>query len=162
MEQFKDLWKSFDLRHIGLCSICMRMSFKAALFAAVFWLATLALLAPAAIQLITGLLTAVLACLWLAHVARRAHLKLIEQDQPDMHRRYALGRVLAVLAGAISVSVAFPRPAHALSGCGGWAGNSGCSRCADGSYVTACERQDEQCRCYFCRSCGNRCGNNVC
>jgi hypothetical protein len=145
--------RTFDLRHVGECPTCMRISFMA------MSLAALATIASSLLGLNTALfamLAVGLALLWLAHIVTRAIRSARRHHQADPSRRLAIRTFAQVAVGAAAMS-AIPWGAHADSGCGGWAGNSGCRPCA-----SSCQRQRNDCSCYSCRSCGNNCGNAAC
>jgi hypothetical protein len=155
------LWyiiRAFDLRHVGQCPTCMRISFG---LMALSWtlVFTAAAMDLSALPMTVG--SAGLTFVWLAHIMTRSIQSVVARTTFSDSRRKTLKALAKGILAAALVS-AFPLPAHALSGCGGWAGNSGCSGCRDGTGVTSCERQDNDCTCYFCRSCGNGCGENVC
>jgi hypothetical protein len=110
------------------------------------------------IAVASGALTLV----WLAHVTVRPIQSMLADRPHNDARRGALKTLAKGVLAATLVS-AFPWQAYALSGCGGWAGNSGCRLCSNDRLPPhRCERQDNNCRCYWCRSCGNDCGNQVC
>jgi hypothetical protein len=159
MISFSFIMRSFDLRHVGTCPTCMRISFVSMILS---WL----LLYVAVVSDLNAMLpiaigSAGLTFVWLAHVTVRPIQSMLA-DQPHSKARRGALKTLAKGVLAATLVSAFPWQAYALSGCGGWAGNSGCRRCKDGTIVTRCERQDSDCTCYRCRSCGNDCGNYVC
>jgi hypothetical protein len=149
--------RMFDLRHVGTCPTCMRISFLAMIFC---WTVTLVVLACDANAIPLTAMAIVLTLLWVAHIFRWAVLSTRTFQPQDNSRRLTLRFALA-LAGSAVISIAFPWEARADSGCGGWAGNSGCPPCSDYGNG-ACMRQNSSCGCYYCRSCGENCGNNVC
>ena len=156
---FSTILRSFDLRHVGTCPTCMRISF-ASMFLS--WLLVSAgLLLDWNALLPIALVSLGLTLVWLAHVTTRPVQSMLVDAPHDKTRRQALKALAKGVLAAAMVS-AVPFDAYALSGCGGWAGNSGCRRCKDGTRVTRCERQDNDCTCYFCRSCGNNCGSRTC
>lgn len=151
--------RSFDLRNIGTCPTCIRISF---LSMAVFWVFVfVAYLVNlhAELPLLVG--SVVFTVLWLAHVFARG-IRSIPTNQPEsLSRRIAIRAFARAALGAVAVSVALiPSRASADSGCGGWAGNSGCQPLS-GPWAR-CYRQRTDCSYYACRSCGNDCGSNVC
>lgn len=150
--------RMFDIRHVGTCPTCMRISFVTMFLSWICVIGTLAF-ADRATMLMSGV-SVFLTLLWLTHVIRYA-IRSTQSDQPqNQSRRLAIRLGTAVLGGA-AVSVAFPFQARADSACGGWGGNSGCDPCSQ--YGNArCMRQNSSCGCYYCRSCGSDCGQNVC
>ena len=141
----------FDLRRIGMCDRCLRTSFVAMICAwIVVFIANQLAYPTGPIALISISLTA----LWLAHIVTRASRSTQPAELENNARRRALRSFGRAIVGAAGLSVAFPWQAHADSGCGGWAGNSGCLPC------TRCSRQDRNCNCYSCRSCGSNCNGN--
>lgn len=153
------LFRAFDIRHIGSCPTCLRVSFFTMVSSWLFLVASLSL--GLAVPPLADALPVLFSLLWLAHVVRRATLSVRhDQLRTNSTRRVALRFALAVM-GAAAVSVAFPWEARADSGCGGWAGNSGCEPCSNYG-VARCMRQNSSCGCYYCRSCGSDCGDNVC
>lgn len=152
------LVKMFDMRNVGTCPKCIRLSFL-----------TMLLVCASACYLWTFGVIGTLAffgisipfmCLWMAHVIRRASLSFRLHRQHDGSKRLALRLGLALM-GSVATSIAFPWDARADSACGGWGGNSGCDSC-DRYGVGRCMRQNSACGCYYCRSCGSDCGDNVC
>ncbi len=151
--------RSFDLRHIGTCPTCIRISF---FLMAVSWLfVVVAYLADlnSELPIIGG--SFVFTFLWLSHVFARG-IRSIPTNQPEnLSRRIAIQAFAKAALGAVAVSVTLiPSRARADSGCGGWAGSSGCDPLT-GPWAR-CYRQRTDCSYYACRSCGNDCGNNVC
>jgi hypothetical protein len=159
MISFSDIVRSFDLRHVGTCPTCMRISFVSMILS--WLLAYAALMSGWSALLPIALASGALTLVWLAHVTVRP-IQAMLADQPHSGARRGALRTLAKGVLAATLVSAFPWQAYALSGCGGWAGNSGCRRCKDGRVVTGCMRQDNDCTCYTCRSCGNNCGTYVC
>lgn len=151
-------FRIFDIRHVGTCATCMRISFMTMLLSWVSVLASVAFDTKATMQVSAG--SVFFTLLWLAHILRYAARSTPSYDPQNKSRRLAIRFGVALISGA-AISVAFPFQAHADSGCGGWAGNSGCEPCSN--YGNArCMRQNASCGCYYCRSCGEDCGNNVC
>lgn len=151
--------RSFDLRHVGRCPTCMRISFASMVLSWLIVFAAQSLDSSAVLPI--ALVSLGLTLVWLAHVTTRPIQSMLADVPHSRTRRQALKALAKGVLAAAMVS-AVPVNAYALSGCGGWTGNSGCRRCKDGSRVTRCERQDNDCTCYFCRSCGNGCGNRPC
>lgn len=154
MYYVRTVFNVFDPRKLGTCPTCMRISFYlmvVTLVALVFctkdtpiwWFA----LSAASIFTAT----------WLLHVVARVS-RNVAADLPQPSRREALrsiGMTALKSAGAAAlISSAIPWQAKADSGCGGWAGNSGCTPCGP------CQRQTSSCGCYSCRSCGNNCSGS--
>ncbi len=150
--------RAFDIRHVGSCPTCMRISFLTMFLSWVSVLCALALDLKA-----TTLISAVsilLTLLWLTHVVRYA-MRSTHSDQPQNKSRRLAIRLGTAAIGAAAMSVAFPLQARADSACGGWGGGSNCPPCSDYGYGP-CMRQNAGCGCYYCRSCGNNCGETVC
>lgn len=149
----------FDMRYIGTCPTCMRISF---ILMILLWCCLFAafVLDLKGIWLVLAA-SAVFTPIWLVHIARRALLITKKQDDPsDASKRLALRLALAVVSAA-GTSIAFPWQAKADSGCGGWAGNSGCEPCYSQFGQNGwCMRQDGNCGCYYCHSCGANCPGN--
>jgi hypothetical protein len=148
--------RAFDLRHIGTCPTCIRVSFWVMILSWLIVAIALILDLKNAAPVISVVASA-LTLLWLAHIIMRAINSVRPDRLDDPSRRLALGSFAVTAAkaaiGAVVMSAAvFPSQlARADSGCGGWAGNSGCVLCGD------CYRQTANCQCYPCRSCGNNC-----
>jgi hypothetical protein len=157
MQWIRAFFKAFDLRHVGECPTCMRFSF---LFMVAAWITlAVATTIEGDSVVVAGGGVLLFSTLWLTHVATRAVRAAVPAKEPTSQvrsRRLALRTLAKAAVGAAALSAAMPWAAHADSGCGGWAGNSGCSRCG------SCQRQTADCRCYSCRSCGNNCGNTAC
>lgn len=150
MTKLFSVLRTFDMRQVGACSFCMRVSFQAMTIA---WIAVAAALSfHLDWWLLPLILAALLSALWLAHIVGRA-IRSSADIPDDRGRRAAIGGMLKAIGAAAAISVAFPRGAHADSGCGGWAGNSGCS-----SGCGRCQRQRANCSCTGSdRSCGQGC-----
>lgn len=144
--------RSFDLRHIGTCPTCMRISFLAMILS--WLLAYVAITVDSNATVLIGIATVSLTLLWLAHITTRVMRSIPSNLPQDNSRRLAIRTLAKAAVGAALMSATFPWQAHADSGCGGWAGNSGCRSC------NSCQRQTADCRCYSCRSCGNNCSGN--
>lgn len=141
--------RMFDVRLLGTCPTCMRISFLAMILSWAFVLG--ALLFDLNAQVLISVASIGLTLLWLAHIITRAKLS-IPHDRPENHsRRLAIRTIANAAVGAAVMTVAFPWQAHAISGCGGWSGSSCPNKC------TSCERQNADCECYTCRSCGSTC-----
>jgi hypothetical protein len=148
---------AFDLRRIGTCPKCMRVSFA---FLLAGWCAFFALSGlsdggmPWAILVIAVIFT----LLWASHVVARAYRDASAQSATDAGRRVVFGTFARAIVGAALVSAALlpSQNARADSGCGGWAGGNGCSPC------TSCQRQTSGCSCYDCKSCGSNCSSGDC
>lgn len=143
---------AFDLRRVGMCARCMRTAFIAL---AIAWLCVLASW-TGSLSVTTPFVFAVaalLTLLWASHVVARAFREIANGPTS---RRLALRGISSAVLGAVVVSVALipSKEARADSSCGGWSGNSGCKACG------ACQRQTSDCRCYSCRSCGDKCTGN--
>jgi hypothetical protein len=142
--------RSFDLRYVGTCRKCMRISFAAmtlswVAFCAAVWVGPAASAAAAA-------LCVALTALWIAHIAARSTRVVRSQLPTDYSRRLALHAAVTAIAGAAAVSVLSQR-AFAdgdMSACGGWNGGpeSGCKPCPSNCY-----RQSAECGCVPCASC---------
>jgi hypothetical protein len=150
--------RMFDIRHVGTCPTCMRISFGAMILSWVFTFGVLTVDFATAAFLFG--ISVLLTLLWLAHIVRRAVQSVLSDQSQIESRRLAL-RFGVSLAGAAVTSIAFPGRSRADSACGGW--GSSCEPCTSqyGSRGN-CMRQNSSCGCYYCRSCGNGCGNNVC
>lgn len=149
----------FDIRQVGTCPTCMRISFLVMVFS---WVNTAGvwLLSLNAASLV-GAISILFTLLWMAHIVRRAVWSTRSYRPQDQSRRLAIRFALA-LAGSAAISVALPRSARADSGCGGWGGNSGCPPCSDYGRGE-CMRQNSGCGCYYCHSCGADCPqDNTC
>ena len=144
-----------DLRRVGACPRCMKASFCSA---AIAWLGAVGLSLIGSDTWSIALVTfaVVLSSLWLAHVVARATRILSVSEPHDSNRRLTFKRTAKALTSAVVVSVAVGPWAGALadSGCGGWAGNSGCLPCRP------CDRQRANCECYECASCGQNCSGH--
>lgn len=150
MMKLLSVLRAFDLRQLGNCPFCMRVSFQA--MAAAWITATTAIALHLDWWHLSMILAALLSAVWLAHIVGRAIRSSIDVPD-DQGRRVAIGRMLKAIGAAAAISVAFPRSAHADSGCGGWAGNSGCPR-----GCLPCQRQRSDCSCTGNdRSCGQTC-----
>ena len=146
--------QTFDLRLVGTCPTCMRVSFftmvttwAAVLAASLYYVPAMPWLASVA-----GLLT----LLWLAHITARTkwNYQNSTRSKPvDRSRLLALRSVAKAAVALVGMSAMMISPARADSSCGGWSGNSGCSACSGGS----CYRQRTDCSCYKDRGCGNSC-----
>lgn len=146
--------RMFDLRHVGVCPTCIRTSFVATVLSWLLVLSTFLLQLHATTLIIIAASSFTL--LWLAHIFTRAIRFPNQTEQPrDASKRRVFGTIAkAALAAAMMSATVFPRTARADSGCGGWAGNSGCNPC-----VNNCFRQDVNCNCYACHSCCQGGGN---
>lgn len=151
MTKLFSVLRTFNLRQLGSCAFCMRVSFQA--MAAAWAAAATATVMDLDWVCYPSMIAAVLlSALWLAHIVGRAVRSSINAPE-DNERRIAIRRILKAIGTAATISVAIPRNAHADSGCGGWAGNSGCSR-----GCSPCARQRADCSCTGNdRSCGQNC-----
>lgn len=140
-----------DMRYVGTCPTCMRISF---LLMILSWCCSLGLFSLGLYGMwLSFVASLVFSMLWLLHIARRALLFTRHNRPADASRRLAMRYALA-LAGAAAVSLASPWQAKADSGCGGWAGNSGCEPCYSQFPNNGwCMRQTSDCGCYYCHSC---------
>jgi hypothetical protein len=155
---------SFDLRNLGRCPTCMRISFASMIAS---WLLTLSAVALGWQSTAFIILLAVaFSLVWLAHIVRRATLDISHNEPVELGRRLALRstarNVMGAIFGAAALSVSFSSSVRADSGCGGWAGNNQCTNyCSNESGgPTRCQRQTANCSCYYCRSCGSGCSGN--
>ena len=146
---FPSVIRSFDLRHLGMCRRCMRISFAAMavswlLFGGALWLYPAAALFAAAAPVA---LTAV----WIGHIVARSTRSVRSELPRNYSRRLAIRTAVMAVAAAAATSVASNK-AHAdgLSPCGGWGGGpeSGCRRCPNNCY-----RQNDECSCVRCATC---------
>jgi len=153
MVRLSSIIRTFNVRNIGTCATCMRISFLAM---ALSWLLVLAALTlDLNAKVLIYAVSIGLTLLWLAHIITRAARSMHPSGADDYSRRLAIRTFVKAAVGAAVVSgAAFPWQAHADSGCGGWSGNSGCSPCS------ACQRQTSDCQCYSCRSCGSNCSGS--
>jgi hypothetical protein len=140
--------RAFDFRYFGTCRTCMRISFRAMVLSWPLSVGVQIFNLPG--RDVLSEVSVAFTLLWIAHVINRANRSLGSNRPPIASRRAMLRTYLKGAVGAVAVS-AFPSLVHADSGCGGWAGNSGCPPC------TACQRQAVDCTCYDCRSCGENC-----
>jgi hypothetical protein len=155
MKTLASVIQTFNLRHVGVCPTCVRISFRVMILSWVIVLNALALNLYAHPMMIL-VPSCGLTLLWSAHVITRALRSMPMQRLGDPSRRLAIRAFVKAAAGAAVMSVAATsRQARADSGCGGWAGNSGC-----GGPVGPCQRQTVDCRVYSCRSCGEGCTGN--
>lgn len=146
--------RTFDLRSVGTCPTCMRISFFTMVTAWVAVLAASFYYPPAMLWLVSiaGLTT----LLWLAHITARTkwnYQNSTKSESVDRSRLVALRTVAKAAVALAGMSAMMISPARADSGCGGWAGNSGCRPCPGGS----CYRQRTDCSCYPDRGCGDGC-----
>lgn len=154
-----DFIRILNFRNLGTCPKCIRIAFLVMVFSWLVVAIALSLHSKATASVWIAVLASGFTILWLAHVATWAMRSHRLSHPADPSRRLAMGALgRAVLGAAIMSSTAiFPRQAQAYSGCGGWAGNSGCIS------VGHCFRQDSDCRPIGpCRSCGDDCGDEVC
>lgn len=148
MSQIYSLVRTFDVRLLGTCAKCARISFGVS--AASWILLSLAALAGLHINMLFFLGSIVLTALWIGHILARA----VRATPPQFEsRRAALTRFALAIGGAAVTSLLLSIPAHADSGCGGWAGNSGCDPCPEGN----CYRQRTDCSCWKDTGCGSHC-----
>jgi len=153
---FSAVMRSFDLRHVGTCGTCMRISFAAmsaswVLLGGAFWLwpdtVAVASIGPIA-----------LTAIWIAHIAARSSRVVCSELPESYSRRLAIRTAIMATAGAAAMSVVSTKArADGLSPCGGWGGGaeSGCKPCPNNCY-----RQNDECGCARCDSCchgGNEC-----
>lgn len=153
------IWRSFDLKQVGMCPTCMRISFLAMSVSWVLAAGSIATDIPL-LKVFTLFTSSALTMLWFAHVFMRAERSSGLNQPEDRSRRVAIQAFARAVIGAAVMSTGALLPwqgAHADSGCGGWAGNSGC-RNSCGS----CQRQDSNCNCHDCRSCGSNCDKGSC
>ena len=147
------LLRTIDLRRVGTCQTCMRISFIMMLASwAISLAATSANLKVS--QFICGI-SIVFTLLWLSHVFTRARRSIYFDGNHDGTRRAALRTFgKAVLGAAVtSASLLMSEKARADSGCGGWSGGGGCSHGCG-----RCQRQDSNCNCSSNdRGCGDGC-----
>lgn len=143
--------RAFDLRRVGSCAKCIKISFILMLS---LWVLVVSQFSFGSGMKVTVAGAVIFSALWLSHVFGRA----IRMTNNDVHgiesRRRALRKFASAAAGAIVTSLAIAIPsAYADSGCGGWAGNSGCP-----SGCSSCQRQRSDCSCTGSdRSCGDGC-----
>jgi hypothetical protein len=146
----------FDLSLLGGCPRCIRISGQTA---ALSWVGLAGIVAAGfeAICLYSSLVIACgLTALWFAHLIVRS-VRNVRPDEVAMtSRRRAIRAFVSTLIGTAAMSI-LPETALADSGCGGWAGNSGCPPCP---YPRNCHRQTPSCQCYPCSSCGSGCPGN--
>lgn len=146
--------RALDITKVGMCPTCMRVSFLTFIGFLILTFGAQVLNLPGKEALFVT--TVFFALLWASHVVRRAALSSYDRPGASSSRRRAL-RFGMTLAGAAAMSVAFPWQARADSACGGWGQGSGCEPCPSN-----CMRQDSNCGCFQCRSCGANCGDDVC
>jgi hypothetical protein len=147
--KFSSVIRSFDLRHVGTCRKCMRISFLAMTMSWVLLFGGLWLCPNAAIVVSIGAVS--LTAVWAAHVVARSMRSVRAELPKDYSRRLAIRTAVMAAAGATVVSVVSSRAyADGVSGCGGWGGGpeSGCSPCPSNCY-----RQNDECGCVPCASC---------
>jgi hypothetical protein len=156
MAAFIRIIRILNTSRLGTCPTCTRIAFLAATFswslpliASIFGRegVLFILVAPVGLTL-----------LWIAHVIMAARRSAHSNLPENLSRRLAMWTFAKSIISAAAIS-ALPIAARADSGCGGWAGNSGCSPCPD--YMRHCYRQDSNCMCYACRSCGDDCPNEA-
>jgi uncharacterized membrane protein len=149
----------FDVRYIGTCPTCMRISFCSMILS---WCCLLGNFALDPSEMWLSLAASVVfTLLWLLHITRRALLVTYYDKPSDPSRRLALRFALSV-AGAAATSAAFPGQARADSACGGWGPGSDCEPCSNYGRGE-CMKQNAGCGCYYCHSCGADCPqDNVC
>ena len=146
---FSSVIRSFDLRHVGACRKCMRISFAAMTMSWMLLCGALWLCPDAAILVAIG--PVVLTAVWVAHVGARSARTVRAELPQDYSRRFALRTAVMAVAGAAVVSVMSSNAyADGMSVCGGWGGGpeSGCQPCPSNCY-----RQNDECGCFLCGSC---------
>ncbi len=129
MPSLSTIIRSFDLRDIGECPTCIRISFIAMV---VTWIALIfsTTFYPDSTPLIAFMST-LFTLLWSIHILVRS-IRMSRSSEPEDNSRRLVMRTFALaVMSAIAIS-AFPRQARADSACGGWSGNSGCNPCAWG------------------------------
>jgi membrane-bound metal-dependent hydrolase YbcI (DUF457 family) len=165
MITLKTLVSILDLKKVGACPACMRISF---VLMAISWLSLfLSFEYSLEPKLAFLVLASGLTVLWLIHVIRR--IMIVIKTHPEHYpinkeRRTAIGNITKVALGAVLLS-ALPQRVFASSGCGGWAGNSGCGTppASIGVFPIGCYRQENNCNWTGpCNSCGSNCSSNAC
>lgn len=158
MPTLSSIIRAFDIRNVGTCPTCMRISFAVMLSSWV--LLACALFFTSAASIVVAVLSTALTVLWIAHIVARSAQSIRTWVIPEnQSRRLAIRKAVMAVLGAAAMS-AMSSKAYADSGCGGWAGNSGCAPLT-GPWAR-CYRQRTDCSYYACRSCGNDCGDTVC
>jgi hypothetical protein len=152
--------RSFDLRHVGTCWRCMRISFATLTVSWVLLFGALWLWPDVAIFASIGPIG--LTAVWIAHVVAHSARAVRSEPPENYSRRLAIRTAVMAVAGAAAVSV-MSRKAHAdgLSPCGGFSGQgpeSGCRPCPNNCY----RQSAEDCSCFPCDSCCNRGGESGC
>jgi len=147
--KYSSVIRSFDLKHVGTCRKCMRISFGMMI---VSWLLLGAALwvCPGAV-IFAAVAPLGLTALWFAHVAARSARSVRSQLPTNHSRRLAMRTAVTAVAGAAVMSVVSGKVyADGLSACGGWGGGpeSGCNPCPSNCY-----RQNDECGCTPCGSC---------
>jgi hypothetical protein len=95
--------RMLDIRHVGTCPRCMRISFLAMTSS---WIFTLGLLALGFNATFLIAISIVLTLLWVAHVVRRTTRSTHSHQPQDNSRRLAFRLALALI-GSAAISVAF-------------------------------------------------------
>jgi hypothetical protein len=147
--RFSAVIRSFDLRHLGTCRRCMRISFVTMTVSWVLLCGALWLCPDAVILASVGPVG--LTAVWVAHVVARSTRSVRSELPKNYSRRLAIRTAVMAAAGAAVVSVISSRAfADGMSACGGWGGGpeSGCSPCPSNCY-----RQNDECGCAPCASC---------
>lgn len=158
--RFSSVIRSFDLRHVGTCWRCMRISFVTMTVSWVLLFGALWLYPHAAMFASIGPIS--LTAVWIAHVVAQS-ARFVRSELPENYsRRLAIRTAVAAVAGAAVVSVMSSK-AHAqgLSPCGGFRGGgseSGCRPCPNNCY----RQSAEDCSCLPCDSCCQRGGESGC
>ena len=106
-----------DFRNLGVCPLCMRISFVAMIFS---WLLVLgAMTLNTDVTAVVGIVAVALTFLWLAHISTRAIRSLPPKQVEIDARRVALRAFGRAIVGAAAVSVALisgSKTAHAACG----------------------------------------------
>lgn len=153
MKIIKSVFGIFDTKKIGSCPTCMRMSFA---LMVISWLVLFFTFEKNLDEKPISLALSIsLTILWLTHLLVRVKMVILANSDQlnNQERRVVIGSFAKAIVGAVLLS-ALPPKIYADSGCGGWAGNSGCLPC------TRCQRQDSNCNCYECQSCGDNCSGS--
>lgn len=157
---FSAVMRSFDLRHVGTCWRCMRISFGAMAVSWALWLGAMWLFPHAAMFAAIGPIG--LTGVWIAHIAAQSTRAVRSELPRNYSRRLAIRTALAAVAGAAAVSIMTPKArAQGLSPCGGFRGQgseSGCRPCPNNCY----RQSSEDCGCMPCDSCCQRGGESGC
>jgi hypothetical protein len=146
--RFSSVIRSFDLRHVGTCWRCMRISFVAMTVSWVLLCGALWLCPDAVIFASIGPIS--LTAVWLAHVVALSTRSARSELPENYSRRLAIRTAVMATAGAAVMSAMSSKAYADLSGCGGWGGGpeSGCRPCPNNCY-----RQNDECGCTPCASC---------